>query len=95
MRRIGQAMLFALAALAGPSPATAQDASPGRVYTSDLVTRWGKAVTPDNAWHSYPRPQMRRPAWLNLNGRWEYAIRPKAAPQPAAMDGAIVVRFAA
>jgi hypothetical protein len=39
-----------------------------------LMTRWGKQVTPANAWLEYPRPQMMRERWLNLNGLWEYAI---------------------
>jgi beta-galactosidase/beta-glucuronidase len=38
-----------------------------------LVTRWTTDVTPDNALPEYPRPQMVRDRWLNLNGRWEYA----------------------
>ena len=32
------------------------------------MTRWGKEVTPENVWTEYPRPQMTRPEWLNLNG---------------------------
>ena len=39
-----------------------------------LVTRWAKEVRPDNVWPEYPRPQMVRPAWQNLNGLWHYAI---------------------
>jgi beta-galactosidase/beta-glucuronidase len=41
-----------------------------------IMTRWVKDVTPENAWQEYPRPQMTRPDWLNLNGLWEYAIAP-------------------
>ncbi len=88
-------LLLATALLAAPVGALSPPAVPaGRVYTSGLTTRWGRGVTPDNAWRSYPRPQMRRAHWLNLNGQWDYAIRPKAAPQPAAMDGRILVPFA-
>ena len=40
----------------------------------------------------YPRPQLVRSAWLNLNGLWQYAIRPKDAATPgAAFDGSILV----
>lgn len=39
-----------------------------------IMTRWGRQVTPANVWQQYPRPQMERPQWLNLNGLWEYAI---------------------
>lgn len=73
----------------------AQAAAPAddHVYTSDLMTQWGKSVTPENAWRSYPRPQMKRDRWQNLNGLWDYAIRAKAAPQPIRMDGKILVPF--
>ena len=41
------------------------------------MTRWAKDVSPDNAHPEYPRPQMVREDWLNLNGLWDYAIRPR------------------
>jgi len=93
MLRLACAVLTLLVGTA-PLAARAQTAPEGKVYASTLVTRWGKAVTPANAWRSYPRPQMRRSAWLNLNGEWEYAIRPKAAAEPQRMDGKILVPFA-
>ena len=40
------------------------------------MTPFGKKVTIDNAWQEYPRPQLVRNDWINLNGLWEYAIRP-------------------
>ena len=51
-----------------------------------LMTRWAKDVTPDKVLPEYPRPQMVRSRWQNLNGLWEYAIRAgeKPATQPAA-----------
>ncbi|PNU03524.1 glycoside hydrolase [Novosphingobium guangzhouense] len=58
------------------------------------MTRWGKAVTAENAWRSYPRPQLERDTWMNLNGHWDYAIRPANAPRPETMDGKILVPFA-
>jgi len=64
-----------------------------KVYTSDLMTKWGREVTPDNAWRSYPRPQLKRERWLNLNGLWDYAIARDSAPQPARMDGQILVPY--
>ncbi|MER7173225.1 PA14 domain-containing protein [Streptomyces mesophilus] len=38
-----------------------------------LTTRWGEDVRPSNAWREYPRPQLKRPNWQNLNGTWEFA----------------------
>ncbi|NLE84054.1 MAG: hypothetical protein GX603_06020, partial [Chloroflexi bacterium] len=42
----------------------------------------------------YPRPQMERPDWQNLNGLWDYAIQPASLPQPRQYDGKIMVPFA-
>ena len=58
-----------------------------------LMTRWGKQVSPENAHREYPRPQMVREDWLNLNGLWEYAIKPKDQGQPRNFDGQILVPF--
>ncbi|HRJ57855.1 MAG TPA: glycoside hydrolase family 2 TIM barrel-domain containing protein [Anaerolineales bacterium] len=42
----------------------------------------------------YPRPQMTRHDWVNLNGLWQYAIQPKANPAPQKFDGDILVPYA-
>ena len=42
----------------------------------------------------YPRPQMMRPDWVNLNGEWEYAILPKDNPAPDVFHGKILVPYA-
>ncbi|MEU1195090.1 PA14 domain-containing protein [Streptomyces sp. NPDC005813] len=41
--------------------------------TYELRTRWADEVGPDNALPEYPRPQLTRTAWKNLNGRWQFA----------------------
>lgn len=59
-----------------------------------IMTRWGKQVTPENVWREYPRPQLQRTEWINLNGLWNYAITPigeTAVPQQ--FDGEILVPF--
>ncbi|MHC4298613.1 MAG: glycoside hydrolase family 2 protein [Planctomycetota bacterium] len=58
-----------------------------------LMTRWGERVTPENTHREYPRPQMVRKDWLNLNGLWEYAIKPKDQGQPEKFEGRILVPF--
>jgi len=60
-----------------------------------IMTRWAKEVRPDRALLEYPRPQMVRRDWLNLNGLWDYAIADKGAVRPAAWQGKILVPFAA
>ena len=57
-----------------------------------LKTRWAAEVTPENVWQEYPRPQMTRPDWVNLNGLWDYAIRPKGQWIDK-YDGKILVPF--
>jgi len=59
-----------------------------------LTTEWTSKVTPENALKEYPRPQLVREKWLNLNGLWDYAIRPKDEDQPTQYDGKILVPFA-
>jgi hypothetical protein len=39
-----------------------------------IKTEWADKVTPLNAWQIYPRPQLKRAEWTNLNGLWQYAV---------------------
>lgn len=59
-----------------------------------IQTKWATAVSPDNALPEYPRPQMVRLEWQNLNGLWEYAITRWNDDIPAKFDGRILVPFA-
>ena len=47
-----------------------------------LMTRWAADVSPTNVLPEYPRPQLVRPDWLNLNGLWDYAVTPDSASMP-------------
>nr|WP_042181885.1 LamG-like jellyroll fold domain-containing protein [Kibdelosporangium sp. MJ126-NF4]CTQ88348.1 Beta-galactosidase (EC 3.2.1.23) [Kibdelosporangium sp. MJ126-NF4] len=52
-------------------PASAQPTwKPGK---PPLTTPWTNQVGPDNALPEYPRPQLTRDRWQNLNGVWEFA----------------------
>ena len=53
------------------SPPAAEDWKPA---AGPLMTRWAKDVSPDNALPEYPRPQMVRKDWLNLNGLWQLDV---------------------
>ena len=89
--RYGARLLCLVLATVGfvRAPQTANQAPPR------LVTRWAKEVRPDNVWPEYPRPQMVRPAWQNLNGLWHYAITARdATPAADAYRGTILVPFA-
>lgn len=75
--------------LTGFSVATAQ----WKMQPVVLQTRWAKEVSPANALKDYPRPQLVRQQWQNLNGLWNYAITGKDAPAPATYAGKILVPY--
>lgn len=51
-----------------------------------LKTRWAKEVSPGNAWPEYPRPQMVRAQWMNLNGLWQFAAAKEGDAAPVGKD---------
>ncbi len=73
--------------------ASAVAADAWKPVEGSIMTRWAKDVDPDEPWPEYPRPKMVREEWVNLNGLWDYAIRPKDDEKVAAWDGKILVPF--
>jgi len=59
-----------------------------------VKTQWAQAVDTDRPLDVYPRPQLRREQWKNLNGPWQYAVTDRSAPQPDAFSEVIIVPFA-
>ncbi|MDF1824984.1 MAG: sulfatase-like hydrolase/transferase [Verrucomicrobiales bacterium] len=60
-----------------------------------MRTPWSEKVVPEEVWSEYPRPQLRRDQWTNLNGHWDYAVTGmEAAEMPESADGRILVPFA-
>ena len=59
-----------------------------------IKTKWAEQIDPQNVLPEYPRPQLERTDWVNLNGEWEYAIKPKGEVEPNSFDGNILVPFA-
>ena len=45
------------------------------------MTRWAAEVSPKTSLPEYPRPQMVRSRWMNLNGLWKYSVTAKEAPK--------------
>lgn len=39
-----------------------------------LISRWGKEIDPGNILQEYPRPNLVRDSYFNLNGKWECRI---------------------
>lgn len=58
-----------------------------------IQSRWAKGVSPSNALKEYPRPQMQRKNWTNLNGLWKYAMTTKDAAKPSLFEGNILVPY--
>ncbi len=56
-----------------------------------MLTRWGLSLDPELPLPEHPRPQLTRPHWLSLNGRWDVAFTDGAAP--SSYEAQIVVPF--
>ena len=74
-------------------PLSAQDS--GWQPAGDKIrTAWAEQVDPAKLLPEYPRPQLVREGWHNLNGLWDYAIAAKDDEQPTEFQGKILVPFA-
>ncbi len=59
-----------------------------------IMSRWVSDIEPANPLPEYPRPQLVRENWLNLNGLWDYAIAPgKLGTAPSSFEGQILVPY--
>jgi len=58
-----------------------------------IKTKWGIDIDPEKVWQEYPRPQLERKDWLNLDGLWSYSIKDLKAPFPEKYDGKILIPF--
>lgn len=57
-----------------------------------LSTPFGHSLDPKHIWDEYPRPQLKRKEWVNLNGYWDYAFT-ASNQRPLKFDGKILVPF--
>jgi beta-galactosidase/beta-glucuronidase len=76
------------------SRATSARADEWKLAKAPLLTKWAREVGPNHALAEYPRPQMVRERWQNLNGLWDYAVTAKAEDKPpATYQGKILVPY--
>ena len=59
----------------------------------NIKSPWAEEVNPAAPLPEYPRPQMVRADWMNLNGLWNYAIT-EASAETFTSEGQILVPFA-
>ncbi|RFM28492.1 glycoside hydrolase family 2 protein [Deminuibacter soli] len=75
--------------------ASAQTAS-WQMVPGKISSPWAEKVNPASVLPEYPRPQLQRSEWQNLNGLWQYSVLPQAQGNslPASFQGNILVPFA-
>lgn len=59
---------------------------------SEIITAYSKFLSAKKPLQEYPRPQMERQSYINLNGIWQYAIN-QTGETPITWDGAILVPY--
>jgi hypothetical protein len=64
-----------------------------KIQPLEIRTRWAQSINTNNILPEYPRPQLVRQRWQNLNGLWQYAITSKDASRPPRYDGNILVPY--
>ena len=66
-----------------------------QLQQAPLMSPWAQLVDPAAPLPEYPRPQMTRPSWLNLNGIWQFKAGAVGDPVPTnqTLAGEILVPF--
>ena len=66
-----------------------------KMVPGKIASPWAGKVDPGKTLPEYPRPQLVRNQWTNLNGLWQYAVLPKKQESiPDVAQGSILVPFA-
>lgn len=77
--------------LLGSMTISAQNYKP---VADKIMTKWAADVNPKAPLPEYPRPQLKRGDWTNLNGLWQYAITAASEQRlPTNFDGQILVPY--
>src|SRR5690349_2511713 len=65
-----------------------------KMVEGKISTPWAEKVDPSKTLPEYPRPQLVRNTWLNLNGPWDFAIADRDQNSVSSFQGKILVPFA-
>ncbi|MBQ8838163.1 MAG: beta-galactosidase [Bacteroidales bacterium] len=84
-----RSILFFVTMIISLAPAYAQDWAP---VGESISSPWAAEVDPSSPHPEYPRPQMVRSEWMNLNGLWDYAVTPSSS-ETFEPEGSILVPF--
>src|SRR6266851_2327325 len=73
----------------------ASSAQAWQLQFAPLVSDWAQLVDTNNPLPEYPRPQMVRTNWLNLNGIWQFQAGTTNDPVPTnqTLSGTILVPY--
>lgn len=85
----GLLFLFMCVCSAGVNAQESWKIVPGRI-----TTPWAEKIDINHVLDEYPRPQLKRNAWINLNGLWNYSILPRNEEEPIKYEGKVLVPFA-
>lgn len=75
MRRIIKTILpvaFSVAMLSLASGCASKSTDGWSMKQARIMTPWSEDIDPENVLPEYPRPQMVRQNWMNLNGIWDF-----------------------
>jgi hypothetical protein len=81
MKQLPYFLTAVLLAAGGTASAADWKPAPG-----PLMTQWAKDVSPDKVHPEYPRPQLVRDEWQNLNGLWQLAFAKEGEAPPLGKD---------
>lgn len=95
MKTLIRSLLILTALAAATARAQHSPGNPWKPVAGKMLTSWAaqvSALTPPLP--EYPRPQLVRPRWQNLNGLWDFAVVPEVQSRPEQYQGRILVPFA-
>jgi beta-galactosidase/beta-glucuronidase len=89
-------LVFLLAAIILQSNFALAQNKNWKMVEGKIASPWAANINPATPLPEYPRPQMFRDNWQNLNGLWDYSIVPKGQQEniPSSFGGKILVPFA-